>query len=248
MRIRTVAVFALLSLPCALSAQRIRLPRIGRGAKPEVAPLPPAAEPVARALAYKRSRWSTEAYTLISSVRAPDAAGGAADYTTFGTGTRADYRYSERFSATLDMTVSALGGPATTSTAEAGTRFTPLPADHAFRPFFDLRAAYTHLSDSYGAPLETSTEFGASNPFIGGGRYSRGFGGVAGAGFEYSLTARFALTSELSAVRSRMTAYKLVGSASTLGGTAYSMDSFRYTLGLKFNLGHAMHLAQKPTS
>lgn len=249
MRTRALVVIALLSLPAGLSAQGVRLPRVGRGTRPQPAPLPPETAPVARALAYKRSRWSIEGYSLINSVRVPTAAGGVTSYTTFGTGTRADYRYTERFSATVDFTASPLGDPAITETAEIGTRFRPLPWNEEIRPFFDVRAAYMHMYDTFAFPMQTSVTAGGLNQqYVEESRYSRGFGSVAGAGLEYSLTNTLALTTELTAMRNRMTTYRLTSPTSIPSGTTYWMTSFRYTLGLKFNPVRALRLAQKPTS
>lgn len=239
---------ALLLIPSGLTAQRIRLPRGGRGAEPRPAPLPPEAGPVTRALAYRRSRWSVEGYSLISSLQVPTAAGGVTRYTMPGAGTRADYRYTDRLSATLDMTASLPGSPTTAQTAEVGTRYSPLPWDRELRPFLDVRAAYMRMYDMYAMPSPASIIAGAPDvQYVEGGRYSRGFGSVAGAGFEYSLTRSLALTTELSAMRGRMTTYRFTGPATIPNGNAYWMTSFRYILGLKFNPVRSVHLAQNPS-
>lgn len=248
MRSRALVLIALLTLPAGLTAQRIRLPRGGRGAVPQPAPLPPEAGPVTRALAYRRSRWSAEGYSLISSLQVPAAAGGVSRYTIPGTGTRADYRYTEHLSATVDMTASLPFSPTNAQTAEVGSRYSPLAWDHQLRPFFDVRAAYMRMYDMYAMPSTASIVAGAPDQqFIEGGRYSRGFGGVGGAGFEYSLTRSLALTTELSAMRSRMTTYRFTGPATIPNGNTYWMTSFRYILGLKFNPVRALQLAQNPT-
>jgi len=244
-------LIALVGLPSDLLAQGIRLPR-GRTPTPtQPAAKPPEAPAVARALAYKRSRWSAEGYAVISSIQTPDA-GGATKHTTYGTGTRADYRYSERFSATVDFPVSLFpfNQAATTETAEIGTRFRPLSPDQLFRPFFDVRAGYMHMYDRFPMATETSIPgIGSRQQFSEQGRYSRGLGGLAGAGLEYSLTPSLALTSEVSAMRNRMTTYRLSDPASVpIGGSTYWMTSFRYTLGLKYNAVRALHLRQDPTS
>lgn len=247
MRTRALVVIALLALPAILDAQRLPRPRIGRGTPPQAAPLPPEAPTVARALAYKRSRWSGEAYSLITSVQIPTADGGSASYANFGAGTHGDYRYTDRFSATVDLTVSALGSPVTTETAEIGTRFRPAPMDQALRPFFDVRAAYMHMYDLYAMPIASSVSGGGLNhQFVQEARYSRGFGSVAGAGLEYSLTRSLSLTTELTAMRNRMTTYRLSGPANVPNGSTYWMTSFRYSLGLKFNPVRALYLAQNP--
>ena len=249
MRSRAFVLIALLTLPSEMTAQRIRLPRGGRGATPQPAPLPPDAGPVTRALAYRRSRWSVEGYSLISSLQVPGAAGGATRYTTPGAGTRADYRYTEHFSATVDMTASLPFSSTTAQTAEVGTRYSPLAWDRELRPFFDVRAAYMRMYDMYAMPSTAAIVAGTSNQqFVEGGRYSRGLGTVGGAGFEYSLTRSLALTTELSAMRSRMTTYRFTGPATIPSGNAYWMTSYRYILGLKFNPVRAVHLTQNPGS
>ena len=247
MRTRALLVITLLALPAVLDAQRLPRPRIGRGTPPQAAPLPPEAPIVARALAYKRSRWSGEAYSLINSVQIPTADGGAVSYSSFGTGTRGDYRYSNRFSATVDLTVSALGSPITTETAEIGTRFRPAPMDQSLRPFLDVRAAYMHMYDLYAMPTAGPVSGGGLNhEFIQEARYSRGLGGVVGAGVEYSLTRSLSLTTELTAMRNRMMTYRLIGPANAPNGSGYWMTTFRYSLGLKFNPVRALYLAQNP--
>src|SRR5258705_13802227 len=100
MRTRALVAIALLTLPCGLTAQVLRIPR--RGAVPDPAPLPPAAAPVARALALQRSRWSAEGYSLVSALQVPNGNGGVSRYSTFGTGTHADYRYADHLTATID--------------------------------------------------------------------------------------------------------------------------------------------------
>jgi hypothetical protein len=242
MRIRALVVIALLTLPAGLTAQILRIPRTGRGTAPQPAALPPEAAPVARALAYKRSRWSAEGYSLISAVQVPTAAGGVARYTTAGTGTRAAYRYTDYLSATLDLTASFLGSPAVTQTAEIGTRFSPLPWDRTLRPFVDVRGAYMRMYDTFAELSVPNQQFADVE------RYSRGVGGVGGAGLEYSLTRSLALTTEVSALRNRMTTYRMTGAAGIPTGTSYWLTSVRYTLGLRFNPVSALHLAQKPTS
>lgn len=247
MHARTLVVIALLTLPSGLTAQR--LPRVGRGTVAQPASLPPEIPAVARSLAYKRSRWSTEAYTLISNVQVPDAAGGITKSTTAGTGTRADYRVSEHFSATVDATVSFLGSGALMETAELGSRFSPMSWDRRLRPFFDVRAAFTHRSDTLSMSMQTVSQINLVNgQFSNVTRYSRGFGGGGGMGLEYSLTNTFALTSELSALRNRMTIYRLDSPTSIPAGSAYWMTSFRYSLGLKFNPVQSLHLSQTPRS
>lgn len=247
MHARALVVIALLTLPSGLTAQR--LPRVGRGTVAQPASLPPEIPEVARSLAYRRSRWSTEGYTLISNIQLPDAAGGTTKSTTFGTGTRADYRVTERFSATVDATVSFLGTDALMATGEVGTRFSPMSWDRRLRPFFDVRAAFMYRSDTLLMSVLSSGQGNLVNGnFSEVTRYSRGFGGGGGVGLEYSLTNTFSLTSELSALRNRMAIYRLDSPTSIPIGGAYWMTSFRYSLGLKFNPVRSLHLSQNPRS
>lgn len=244
MRTRAVVLTILLALPGALAAQRIPLPRIGRRPTPQPAPLPPEAPPVAKALAYHRSRWSTEGYGMVSMLQVPDATSGALmTYTTMGTGTHADYRYRDHFSATLDLTLSPIGSPAVAGTFEAGSRYSPLPFDSEVRPYFDVRAGYVYLYDTF-----SSSYYGGGNTplYSDFGRYSRGFGGLVGTGFEYTLTNSLALTTGISAMRSRMTTYRLTGPGSLPAGSSFFSTTYRYTLGFKYNRVTALHMEQKP--
>jgi hypothetical protein len=248
MRCRALVVIASLTLASGLGGQGIRLPRIGRRTAPAPAPLPPEAPAVKQALAYKRSRWSAEAYSLVNSIQVPATAGaGATSYTTFGTGTRADYRYTERFSATMDLTVSPIGDVATSETAEIGMRYWPLERNDDLRPFVDVRAAYMHMNDMFAAPMDMPGGIGGLNQqFAEEARFSHGLGSVAGAGFEYSITRSLSLTTELSAMRNRMTTYRLTGPvAIPTGGSTYWMTLFRYTLGFKYNPVRALNMIQK---
>jgi hypothetical protein len=197
-------------------------------------------------MAMKRSRWSAEGYSLFSAIQVPSGSG-STSYTAAGAGTRADYRFAEHFSATLDLTASLFGGFANTQTGEVGTRFVPSPHSAIVRPYFDVRVVYTHANDTYTIP-------GISDNPIGGpaqsrfetGRYSGGFGALAGAGFEYSLSNSLALTTELSALRTHMNSYRLTGNPTLQGRTNYMMTAYRLTLGLRYNAVQALHLAQNP--
>jgi hypothetical protein len=248
MRTRALVAIALLSLSSGLSAQGIRLPRVGRRTPPQAAPLPPEAPAVSRALAFRRSRWSAEAYSLVSAIQVPTEGGGATSFMTAGTGTHADYRYTDHFSASADLTVSSLLGPANIETAEVGTRYRALSYDQQLQPFFDLRAGFMHMYDTFAMPVGTSVGIGGANQqYAETGRYSRGFGGVIGSGFEYSLSHSFALTTELSAMRSRMSTYRLTRASGIPTGGPYWMTAFRFTLGLRYNATRALHLSQNPT-
>lgn len=248
MRNRALLLTALLIAPAALSAQ-IRLPRGTRGgAPPTAAPLPPEAPIVAKALAYKRSRWSGEAYTLINTFQVPDGAG-VTTYTSFGSGTRADYRYSDHFSATIDLTASALGSPTISESAEIGTRFRPGSLDRRLRTYVDARAQFVHLYDTPNLPSPSVAIVGGvgqTSQLVAGQRYSRGFGGIAGAGFEFAFTNSLALTSELLAMRDRMTMYRFNNPTEVPLASHYWMTSFRYTVGFKYNRVRSLNLAQNP--
>jgi len=249
MRNRALLLTALLIAPVALSAQVGRLPRGTRGgAPPTAAPLPPEAPVVARALALKRSRWSGEAYSLISTFQVPDGVG-TTTYTSFGTGTRADYRYSDHLSATVDLTASALGSPVMSESAELGTRFRPGSLDQRLRTYVDARAQFVHLYDTPNLPQPSGAVVGGvgqTSQFLAGSRYSRGFGGVAGAGFEFSFTNSLALTSELLATRDRMSMYRFNNPTEVPLASHYWMTSFRYTVGFKYNPVRSLNLAQNP--
>jgi hypothetical protein len=248
-RTRVFALIALLTVSSGLSAQggSGRIPRGVRPTTPQTPALPPSIAPVGQALSYTRSRWSTETYSLISTVDVPSPVGPSSRYTTVGAGTHAEYRVTDHVAATVDLTASPLGRVASSQTAEAGARYSPLTWEHRLRPFFDLRAGYMRLHDSYSAPTEAGAISGLGSDFTETGRYSRGFGGIGGLGLEYSLTNTFALTSELSGMRNRMTTYLLTGPTSLPSGTNYWMSSFRYTLGLKFSPVRSLHLSQNPT-
>jgi len=186
---------------------------------------------------------------MFSAIQIPGGSGGADTYTSVGGGTRADYRFADRFSATLDVTASFLGGFANSQTAEFGTRFIPTPRGEAFRPYFDLRGAYTHINDTYVIPGSSDLSFGGpiNQEFAQQRRYTGGLGGVAGAGFEYSVTNSLAFTTELTAMRAYMTTRRLTNPANNPGDMNYWMTSLRYTIGLKYNPVQALHLVQKAT-
>lgn len=235
MRARPIVAFVLLLLPASLSAQRIPGTRIPRAGPARPAPLPPQPAPIAAALAYRRSRLAVESYPLISHVSAPDFGGGAGEpgWTSFGTGTRADYRVTRHLSATLDLTSSFIGGPAVTNTAELGTRLRPERTEHRVYPFVDFRVGYITAFSRNAAGLIDDGFGSPPTPDDRGSRYSSGFGGVAGVGMEYALTRRFSLTTAGSVMRSRLTARGF--RAEQLGNPSYAMTSYRYMLGIRYN-------------
>ena len=242
------ALGALLALPSESSAQRRPpLPRTGRTPGAQPAPLPPEMPAVSRALAYRRSRWSVEGYPFVSQIQVPTS-NGDATYTTLGSGSRGDYRLSDHFSLTLDITSSLPLTTTMTGSAELGTRFRPMPWGERVRPFADLRVGYAYLSDVYATPSDAFSFIPGSSPvaFTEAGRRSRGFGGLAGAGVEYSLTPSIAVTTGVTAMRSRMTSYRLSGFTPQANQSRYWMTSTRYTIGLKFNPVTLLHLDQNP--
>jgi hypothetical protein len=248
MRTRSVLLIASLSLPAIVSAQVARPPRVGPRTPTGAAPLPPEAPAVARALAHHRSRWSSEGYTLVTNVQAPAAIGGTLNYSTLGTGTHADYRYTDHFAVTMDLATSIWGGPGNNQTLEFGSRYRPNPWSEKVRSFFDLRGAYMHMYDNFLVPTGTAATVGGVNQeAVSGSRTSRGFGSIAGAGLEFSLTPTWAVTSELSAMRNRMTASTVNGLANVPSSNTYWMSSYRFTLGLKYNGVRNSNLKQTPT-
>lgn len=245
MRLRAFVVAAV-SCPVVLAAQVVRPPRTGQ-TPPPTSPRPgvpaPQPTPVARALQYQRSRWSGEGYSLIASSALPTSVGGSAQYTTVGTGTRGLYRYSDKWSATVDMTAAFLGSPAFIETAELGTRYTSASFESELRPFVDVRAAYLRMNDQYLAPTGGSLDGLAATI----DRHTRGFGAVTGVGFEVGVSRSVALTNEVSVLRSRMTTSRLGGEFAGLPTVnRFWMTSFRYAIGFKFNPVRTLHLDQNP--
>ena len=232
MRVRSaVAVSLILALPNTASAQRVGGVR---GGMPQPAPLGPQAPAVARAIAYQRSRVSVESYPFASYVSAPwlGSVGKTQHWTNLGMGSRMEYRTTGSLMATLDMTSSLVGGPSSIRTVEVGGRYRPL-SDSRFRPYLDARVAYLSAGGMFGTGTDGSLAL--ATPIVTNGiQYSTGWGGVAGAGMEYWVSRKFAVTSAATFVRSNMTAHEY--SPTTFNdGTPYMMTSYRLTLGLKFN-------------
>ena len=233
MRIRTLVIAVALLLPSVATAQR-RAPGVGGRLPGLPVPTGRQPEPIARAQALVRSRYSVEAYPLISRVEAPGLAAGSptSRWTSFGSGTRLDWRQTDYLSWTLDLTASYLGGPAITETAEAGLRIRPGNWNDRVRPFADLRVGFEHVSQSL-----TNQDLGLGPASIRSGavRYGRGFGAVAGAGVEYYLTNTLGLTTAVSAMRSAMTAYDFSGVSIPTTESSYRMTTYRLAVGLKYN-------------
>ena len=184
---------------------------------------------------------------MFSAIQVPSGAGGTTSYTSVGAGSRADYRFAQHFSATLDMTVSFLGSFANSQTGEVGTRFVPNPWSQTFRPYFYIRALYTHVNDRYDLPNVDDRVPGTlpNQEFSQRGRYTGGLGAVGGMGFEYSVTNSLAFTNELTAMRTHMTSRVLNSGPNPT--TRYWMTSYRYTHGFKYTPTPALHLVQKVT-
>jgi len=227
-RLTAVLAMVALLLQAASSAQQLPLPRIGRRGPVRPAPLPPQAEPIARNLAYKRMRLSVESYPLVSYVHSSGLTGDGliSGWTTFGMGTRADYRVARNVSITLDMTSAFAGGPADVHTAELGTRLGSERSGRTLYRFIDLRVGYVSSSGGYFDYGPTTSEAGAF-------RYSNGFGAVAGVGLEYALTRTLSLTTAGSVMRNHMTTHSLLGPGPD--ERSYALTLYRYTLGLRYN-------------
>jgi hypothetical protein len=235
MRIRiVVAIASLLLLPADLLAQRLPMP-IGRRGPASPQPLPPTPEPIARELAYRRLPISIESYPLLSFFQSSgfSSDGRTATWSVLGAGTRAEYRVTRFLAATLDLTSSLLGGPATVQTAELGTRLRPERSERRLDPYVDARVGYvsafhgglgSFADDTFGYP----TPRGAY-----GAKYSRGFGVMAGAGVEYALTRTFYLTTGGTLMRSNMTAHDFTGAQAV--DPSFGMNAFRYTIGVRYN-------------
>jgi hypothetical protein len=233
MRIRTALVAAALLLPSVASAQ-LRTPRVGGRHPGEPIPLGTQPEAIARSQALIRSRYSVEAYPLISRVEAGGFASGAPTtrWTSFGSGARLDWRQTQYLSWTLDLTASYLGGLAVTETAEIGARIRSERWDHRVRPFADLRVGFEHVSQSSSG---RDLGIGSASDLNSAVRYGRGFGAVAGTGVEVFLTNTMALTTGLSAMRSNMTAYRFSGMSVPTAESNYRMTTYRLMVGLRYN-------------
>jgi hypothetical protein len=232
MRIRAVVAIVALLVPAGLSAQGLPLPGIGRRGPARPAPLPPQPELIARNLAYKRLRLSVESYPLVSYIRSPGLTGNGpvSDWTSFGMGTRADYRLARHVSATLDLTSSFAGGPANVHTAELGIRLRRERSERTLYTFADVRVGYIVSDNRSFDAIGQQDGYSATDDAF---RYSRGFGAVAGVGMEYALTRTLSLTTAASVMRNRMTTHTLIGAQPP--DCSYAMTLYRYTLGIRYN-------------
>jgi hypothetical protein len=247
MRIRALIIAASIVAPTVLSAQ-VRLPRrppigtAGTAGHPGPEPLPPTAGPVAQQLYYVHSRWSVDAYPLVTAYRVPLPGGGVSNFSTLGGGTHGDYRYGDHWFGTVDFTGSSMSNTGANSmTVEIGTRYRPLDYSHEFRPLFDLRTGYMRLFDAFTTPGQFIAGQ-SGEPTVEATRYSRGVGAAAGTGFEYTLTHTVSLTSEVTVMRTRMEAYDIQGITAFPSGNNYWMTSTRFSIGLKYNGVHTSAL------
>lgn len=223
MRVRPVVALAFLLVPVISEAQR--LPRIGSRGVPRATPLPPQPAIVKQAIAYNRMRASFESYPMVSFHNTGSFVGnGQSDWASMGTGTRVDYRVARLLALTLDMTSSFIGGPVLTETAELGFRVGPRRSEHSLYPFVDLRYGYFLTLNGGVSNLGVAVPGNVID-------YSQGFGGVAGAGMEYTLTRRFSLTGALSMARSHMTARMNQPTV----GQRFTLTSYRYVVALRYN-------------
>ena len=232
MRARIGVAIVSLLLPAALSAQRIPI-GIGHRGPGHPEPIPPQPAPIANDIAYHRLRLAVESYPMVSYFAAPSFAtnGRASSWASVGTGTHAEYRLTSIMAASLDGTSSFYGGPELVETVELGMRFRPeLKESARISPYIDGRVGYIA---AYTRGLGAN-DFVFNDPFAGSfgpASYSHGFGAMAGAGFDYSLSLRWSLMTSALIMQSRMTAQDLQGPVTR----PFTLTSLRYTLGLRFN-------------
>jgi len=233
MRIRSFVPALLVAVPLLASmAEAQRLPTRTRGGPARPAPLPTLPPGVARELAYKRLPMSIETYPMIARFETDGFQGRSSSWTSFGMGTRADYRVARFMSATFDMTSSIFGGPALAQTMELGTRFRPERRDHSIYPYLDVRVGYVHAFDGTLRGLDFVDP--VTSPAGPGAHYSHGFATVAGAGLEFAVTRTISLTTGASRLHSRMRPYGY-GGVQPDNRTPYSLTSFRYLVGVRWN-------------
>jgi hypothetical protein len=240
MRTRALVSFALLSLPAIVGAQITRRPSTRTPIEP--ASPGPTVSVVGRDLAYKRARWALEGYSMFSAVQMPSA-GGTTMSSLVGTGTHGDYRFTDAIAMTADATYAPYGTNGMSyQSAEMGTRIGVPISEARTRPFVDLRATFMNISDLYTQDFTGGPRNAANSR----GRVSRGFGGFTGVGVEHALFGSFLLTTEVSALRSRMTAYRLEGFGSIPSQANYWSTMYRFQVGFRYNAQRAMHLDQNP--
>ncbi|HYC53139.1 MAG TPA: hypothetical protein VEB19_18690 [Gemmatimonadaceae bacterium] len=229
----TLAAFVLLLPLVPSTGEAQRIPSRPRGGPARPTPTPELPPGIAREMNYRRLPVSVETYPMVSRVVTSGfEGGGVRGWTSFGMGTRADYRVMKYVSATLDMTSAMFGGPALTQTLELGTRFRPERNERRLYPFVDLRIAYVHAFDGMLRGLDFVDPVTA--PVGPGTSYSHGVATVAGGGLEYALTRTLSLTTSASQLHSRMHPYSLSG-VQPDDRVPYRLTSYRYTLGVRWN-------------
>jgi opacity protein-like surface antigen len=238
MRSRYFVLAAVLLLPALASGQiRVRRPPVG-GAAPRPAPKPPQAPGIHDARLYHRVRLSVESYSLVNFVHTDRYVtdDGAQTSSLFGFGTRLDWRFKPAFSATLDLTSSAFGGPYTLSTVELGTRYMPVRPGRGSRPFVDLRGSWAYNYDTYAQPYGLNTLAVPQYQYQdrSGRTTSRGFGGLVGAGIETGLTNTLFLTTGLSYSSYGMSSVTIANQPQG-ADSDYRTTALRFTVGIKYN-------------
>lgn len=234
MRARALIAIGLVVIPSLVGAQRPGI-RIG-GQPPRATPSGPQPRVVSQALRYHRLPLAVEGYTFVSRMDVPAILGASGQtFTTGGSGTRLEYRFSRLAASTFDLTSSFIGGPVFNQSAELGFRFGPSRASADIVPFIDVRGGYF-----YSLPRQQLGDF-ANNPPINFATvmdYSYGPAAIAGGGVEFALSRLFSLTTAGAVARSHMTARPSFR-ASQLPNT-YTMNSYRMTLALRYNGARAI--------
>ena len=201
MRIRAVVVVALLARPRWSDRAGASAACTSRPAPPPPDPHPSTGSPargcVARQLRYRRVAMVPESVLVDHHGPASGRRGGFRAYTSFGNGLRGDYRYTDHWSATIDMTASYLFSPAMTQTGEFGTRYAPLPLDRQLRPSSTrgwLHAHVRHVSSRAASIRRSLVDSRAT--ILRTAAIHRGFGAALGAGLEFPLTESLQLTAK----------------------------------------------------
>jgi hypothetical protein len=205
-------------------------------------------EAVAKSLVITRSRFSFESYPLIVRSIAPGFTAGVqpvSSWYSYGGGSRIAYRALDLISASLDLTSTAFGGPASTQTVELGMRIRPPQWDHRVRPFADARVGYEQTSDQFYNTPNSDIGLGPASTLSPSFRHSHGVGAVVGGGLEFSVTNSWGITSGLSAMRSNMNTYRYDGFNVPTADNRFGMTTYRFTMGLVYNRARTLSLQQR---
>jgi hypothetical protein len=258
MRNRTTIFAAMLWLPAALLAQRIPVPRIPTSIplEPRTDPGEPRPVPVAQRLAYTRSAWSFETTNIASLVQAPgfgsDAGPLGRSWSLTGTDLHMEYRTGNSWGPTFDLSGAAFGNSVSSPlypqplmssllTVEPGVRWHMAPLNDRMTPFVDLRGNYMFADGSY-QTLALSGGAGSAQQWVDGAKSSGGFGAVAGAGVETTLTGPWSLLTELSGIADRM---RVTSTTAATPGSRYWMRWYRLSVGVNYNRIIYHHLAER---